>query len=426
MRPVYAETHRLRLQVSKPLLVAQTGDTSVRWGIWQFPAITSLALGRLDVSFSQTVDDATLDSAARINPLGVCVSTDQGQTWQTADADHPITRWRINPSGICARRNGDVICLQSPPARDIAKTELPAPAGTCDNGYHGVYTVRDPLRMPAGMMEYLLMRRVKGGQGFECVGTRMNDPDAGIMCFDPPRAAHAVVYWWGGCEQIVELPDTSLLAVFYGYRLGPDCKPYPKYVCWCLRSVDDGLTWDFHAIIARDDKSPWAGFTEPRLTVLRDGSLLAVLRTECFKTGPLFRSRSTDSGKTWSTPEQIWPFGVLPQLLTLDNGMTVLAFGRPGTHVLFSADGAGTQWGDAVHVVTESFEGTGIQGEGYGFQRGEAPVDRPKQTRTSGYTGLLATGPDSFLLAYDQFDYPNADGQPRKSILLRRFTVTPE
>jgi len=76
--------------------------------------------------------------------------------------------------------------------------------------------------------------------------------------------------------------------------------------------------------------------------------------------------------------EELWPFGVLPQLLTLDNGVTVLAFGRP------------------------------------------------KQTRTSGYTSLVADGPDSFFIAYDQFDYPNPQGHPRKTILTRRLTVMSE
>ncbi|MFC1462557.1 hypothetical protein ACFLQU_03020 [Verrucomicrobiota bacterium] len=47
----------------------------------------------------------------------------------------------------------------------------------------------------------------------------------------------------------------------------------------------------------------------------------------------------------------------------------------------------------------------------------------PTQTRTSGYTSLIADGPDSFIIAYDQFDYPNADGDPRKTILVRRVSI---
>ena len=77
--------------------------------------------------------------------------------------------------------------------------------------------------------------------------------------------------------------------------------------------------------------------------MLRDGSLLAVLRTECAETGPMYRTRSADGGKTWEETEELYPFGVLPQLLTLENGVTVLAFGRPGVHLLFSKDGRGKE-----------------------------------------------------------------------------------
>jgi hypothetical protein len=140
----------------------------------------------------------------------------------------------------------------------------------------------------------------------------------------------------------------------------------------------------------------------------------------------MYRTRSTDGGKTWGAPERLWPFGVLPQLLTLDNGVTVLSFGRPGVHLLFTKDGKGEQWSNPVHLVVESFEGTGIDGEGYGFQKGEDPSGCLKQTRTSGYTSLVATGPNSFIIAYDQFDYPNTEGKPRKTILVRNFTVVPK
>ena len=140
----------------------------------------------------------------------------------------------------------------------------------------------------------------------------------------------------------------------------------------------------------------------------------------------MYRTRSADGGKTWEETEKLCPFGVLPQPLTLDNGVTVLAFGRPGVHLLFSRDGKGEEWQNPVHLVVESFEGTCVSGEGYGFQKGEDPEGRPKQTRTSGYTSVVPTGPDSFLIAYDQFDYPDGNGEPRKAILVREITASPK
>jgi hypothetical protein len=412
------------VKLDEPVLVAQTVNAKEPWGIWQFPAITRPSPDMLEVSFNLTVDDSTLDTASKMNVPGACVSTDNGRTWRRSETSYGLIKGGYNDRAACVRSNGDILYLQGPPARDVAKSDLPKPVGTCDSGYRSVYTIRDPRKMPPSLMEYHLMRRPKGSQKWERSIAIVDDPDGGMVSFDPPGAAHAVVHG-RFYEQMLELPDRSLLAIGYGYRIGQDRKPHPKFESWCLRSVDSGRTWKFHGVMARDDGHPLAGFTEPRATVLRDGSLLAVLRTECNRAGPMFRTRSTDGGKTWSAPTELWPFGVLPQLLTLENGVTVLAFGRPGAHCLFSCDGKGEQWQQPTHLVIESFEGTGIKGEGYGFQKGEEPQGRPKQTRTSGYTSLLQFGPDSCLIAYDQFDYPDKDGNPRKSILVRKVAVTP-
>jgi hypothetical protein len=308
--------------------------------------------------------------------------------------------------------------------QDMPKADLPTPHSRA-HGYKGVYMIRDPLRMPQGSTAYHLAHKPAGREEWQRTPALLDDPDGGLVCYDPPGSDHAVVHGWT-FEQIAEIPDGSLLAVGYGFRLGPDRVPRPKWESYCLRSNDAGNTWRFHGIIGRNDRDPLAGYTEPQVTVLRDGSLLAVLRTECAKTGPMYRTRSIDGGKTWEPPEKLWPFGVLPQLLTLKNGVTVLSFGRPGVHLLISKDGQGREWENRTSLVVESFEGTGISGEGYGFQKGENPRGRPRQTRTSGYTGLVATGPDRFLVAYDQFDYPNAAGNPRKTILVRSCTVRSE
>ena len=406
----------MHIELADEIVVAQTTEEQHPWGVWQFPSITRLAEDLLEVAFSRTVDSASLDSAKKRHAPVAYQSTNNGRTWQPREqAD--------GGRDACTLRNGDIVRLRGPQEMDIPKTELPE--GTpWEHGYNGVYTIRDPLRMPEGLGAHYLLRKAAGQDEWERSLATLDDPDGGITCYDPPEADYAVVRW-RRCQYIVQLPDRTLLGAFYGARLGPNRKPYPKSQSYCLKSTDGGRTWCFFSVIARDDNHPLAGYTEPGVTVLPDHSLLAVLRTECATTGPMYRTRSTDGGKTWTEPEKLWPFGVLPQLLTLENGVTVLAFGRPGVHLLFSRDGRGEAWENPIHLVVESFEGTGVEGEGYGFQKGEDPRGRPKQTRTSGYTSLVADGPDSFIIAYDQFDYPNAKGQPRKTILVRRATVSP-
>lgn len=372
------------------VVVARSNEEKHPWGVWQFPSIGRLSDGRLRVSFSQTVDSAALDTVRKHNPPGRYDSADGGRTWQPASGG--------GASGGCRLANGTEIRLQAPPARDIPLNHLPPPAGLADHGYHGVYMMRDPLRMPPGAGQWQVTRRAPGSDQWERLPATLDDPDGGVLCFDPEGKEHAVVRWQI-LMQLVALPDNSALAVFYNFRLNPDRAVRPKWESYCLRSTDEGRTWRFHGTIARDDNHPLAGFTEPYVALRKDGTLVAALRTECAKTGPLYAACSRDGGRTWAEPVHVHDFGVLPRLLPLENGVTVLSFGRPGVHLLFTRDGV--KWEGLTTLVAEE----------------------KRQTRTSGYTGLVAAGPDRFIIAYDQFDRPNEEGRPRKTILVREIQV---
>jgi hypothetical protein len=52
-------------------------------------------------------------------------------------------------------------------------------------------------------------------------------------------------------------------------------------------------------------------------------------------------------------------------------------------------------------------------------------VEKDPHAETCGYTSLLATGPDSFLIAYSHFKHPVEGGLLRKAILLREVHVKP-
>ena len=82
--------------------------------------------------------------------------------------------------------------------------------------------------------------------------------------------------------------------------------------------------------------------------------------------------------------------------------MLVLSFGRPGVWLSFSLDG-GYSWTKPQAII--------------------AGDPKKPMIHSSGYTSLLALGKDSFLLAYDDWQMPNAKGEPCKTILVRRITV---
>jgi len=385
--------------------------------------ITRTAPEEMIVFFSRTIDDGTASADAH-KPAGSCVSRDNGRTW-TPSAFLPGGAVGYKP--ICELRNGARLFLLPPASQDIPKAALPAPVGFCDHGYGSCYSVRDPLQISparAGRWQRAMQRAGESQWTYEPIV--IDDPDAGVIGFDAPGKEYATIHWGETLHMhLLELPDGRLLDIRYGYRLDRDRKPRPKWECWCRVSADQGRTWSFHGTLGRDDNHANAGFTEPAACLLPDGSLLAALRTESGVPGALYLANSSDGGRTWTPPRQVHPFGVLPQLLTLANGVTALTLGRPGVHLLFSVDGAGGSWEGYTTLVHEDGDAVdGLVGSGVGFQRGETQEGRPKQTCTCGYTGLLATGPDRFLISYSVFNHPNATGEPRKTILVREVVVT--
>jgi hypothetical protein len=87
----------------------------------------------------------------------------------------------------------------------------------------------------------------------------------------------------------------------------------------------------------------------------------------------------------------------MPQTLLLGNGVTVLSFGRPDIHLLFSPDGTARDWTGPFTLI-----------------------DDPN---TCGYTRLLAIDDSSFMIVYSDFDWPHPEGGECKAILLRRIEI---
>jgi hypothetical protein len=91
--------------------------------------------------------------------------------------------------------------------------------------------------------------------------------------------------------------------------------------------------------------------------------------------------------------------GVLPQLLTLDCGVTVATYGRPTMRIAATADADGASW--------DQFD--------FPISGGES--------QSCFYTNMLALDDHTFLFIYTDSMFPNEDGVPVKSVLVRKVTV---
>jgi hypothetical protein len=145
------------------------------------------------------------------------------------------------------------------------------------------------------------------------------------------------------------------------------------------------------------------GYTEPASVLLSNGIYVCVMRTtDGLGNSPMYVSRSTDQGVSWTKPKTFTNSGVLPKLLQLENGSIVLASGRPGIQLRFAIDEKGESWTDPFEMLP--FEN--LQGE-----------------VSCGYPDIVPAGPNSFHLIYSDFKYQNKNGEIRKAIKIRKVEI---
>lgn len=384
----------MHLTLSDPVLVAASPAGETRWGHYQFPVFGRVG-PRLALTFHVAEDSALAYGEIAAQP-NRGLSADGGRTWTLERATTP-TDGLLLPNGDHLRLGTPEVTPKSIPVSELT---LPAPVGTLIGTYGQlpyVYYRHDEL--PVVLQGVPQSRRTAGSAHWVAERALLDDP---AMLRYTVQEVFPVV-WWGDVHLAA---DGALLAVIYPCSLTGEVA--------CYRSGDAGHSWQPQGRIAyRPDLAadPLArgrvhGFTEPGTVLLRDGSLLAVLRTtDGLGVGPMYLSRSRDEGRSWSDPRVLCPTGVMPRLLQLGNGTLVLSSGRPGVDLRFSFDGRGEVWTDTQALVPLTSDDV--------------------QADSCGYTSLLPLDADSFLIAYSWFKRPGPDGRLHKAILVRHVTVRP-
>ncbi|MGM0491579.1 MAG: sialidase family protein [Armatimonadota bacterium] len=200
-------------------------------------------------------------------------------------------------------------------------------------------------------------------------------------------------------RSIVQMPDGSLLATFYGWFEG-DESPVPgqkdsfRYRTWLMRSEDGGRHWEYHATVAYDPEIGTEGYCEPVMKLLPDGTLICLLRTggdnrPYHLDNPLMVAWSEDGGLTWTEPIRTGFEGVAPDLVVMEDGTLACSTGRPGAWLLLSNDN-GRTWSDAFSINAE---------------------------RYSGYTGACEVEPGVLLIGYGAMNWLNPETGERENSL---------
>lgn len=396
----HAQTH-YKVSFKDPVVVS-VADKPEKWGFFQFATIGDKQDGSILAKWHMAAD--AVESYGTTS-YGTAVSADQGRTW-AVQPDKEATGGFLLP-------NGDKIAIVTPKPLQPGEISLPKSVGAgLDTYSRNPYVFYRYDDLPDNGKGVYLKRLKKGETEWKEEKAKLIDPNAIRYTF---KGMFPVV-WWG---DIRIAPDGSVIAGIYpGFYIDNKGVADPKSGVLFYRSTDNGYTWKIQGRLPYEPDlkldpigKERMGFTEPAFEILQNGTFICVSRTTDGKgSGPMYISSSKDVGKTWTKPKVFAPSGVLPKLLQLKNGVTVLASGRPGVQLRFSKDPNGLKWSDPYEMLK-------FTGDGQQEQNGHTA------NISDGYTGLLPLSEDTFLLIYTDFAYKTAAGDIRKAVKVREITV---
>ncbi|MBC7289237.1 MAG: exo-alpha-sialidase [Armatimonadetes bacterium] len=251
---------------------------------YAFPSIARLADGRLAVVF--------YDGTGHVSPDGridIVISEDEGRTWTKPRTIIDSPTDDRDPS-IMQTREGTILvsCFR--------------------------YDGRE-RKQPTRTFVY---RSVDGGQ-----------------TFDDGRPLDIGWEWEATSDEILQLPDGTLLCPIYGVM-----RPGETERAAVVFSHDDGRTWQRETVstIAYSEDGR-LHFQEPALALLPDGRVLCELRTELLKPERrgfynIYESISSDGGRTWDQPRELPLVGQACGLLVHSSGLIFHAYRKNGVSAI--------------------------------------------------------------------------------------------
>ena len=385
------------VHLEEPIIVSQA-NREENWGFFQFPMLFRDTSGKLIASWQMNEDSYTAYGKESACSL---MSFNEGLTWEELDNYFfPRKRNRVEFT------SGDFLQVHNPIAKNISQYKVfPSPAyPESINGYVFYYESEVPEDLKGVYLEYW-KNDIK-----DTIVLHGSIYDPGLLRYTVD--GHMPIIWWG---DIKKLSNNNLIAgVYGGYYLNSEGKPLRSAVAFYY-SNDLGNHWKRVGIIpyqlSREEDYNFFvfdgadGFTEPTFEILRDGSILCIMRSG--NDTPMYKSFSYDNGYHWSIPEPFTPNGVMPRLLLLENGVLVLSSGRPGVQIRFCIDGDGRNWTEPIDMMPFMRDGK-----------------YNKWSDTCGYTTIIpAENGVSFYIVYSDFKLKDSNGEMRKAILFRKVSV---
>lgn len=432
----------MHLEVGKELLIVQ-GMTPEEdpWGAYQFPHPYRLADGRIAVAVHVDADD--IKSFGKENRW--FISSDNGESFEetSPDIDAQCGTLLANgdklyfppESGFSVSNYKDTLFAYRTPGYDMNKRAeegtLPLPDGITA-WWGGSTTIKayNADRLPPSLGQKVWKAKLvkAADNSVHEINVNVNWPYLTRVVFSSRKFDNILkpIFPRGPVRRG---PDGALWLTTYSGEghLNPENGQYsPYYSAELFRSADEGMNWQLHAHMeypADGKKYPYlsGGFSDSDIEFMPDGSIVWFFRSAWYGSttwewAPMYMSRSTDMGKTWSEPEKFAFTGILPRLCRLGCGTTLICYARPGIFVQATCDDTGTVWSDPVTVMTPEDRShlANVKVENPTFHQWDGACNNPE---------LLALDDHTAMLFYSDFYYPDAEGTKRKSILCRKITV---
>ncbi len=411
------------------------------WGAYQFPRPYNLG-DRLVVAVHVTNDD--IKSFGETNLW--FESRDNGITWQEIDASVSTQCGLRLPSGdrlYFPMESGTSLDhykftpqSQFTPGYDFSlkadEGTMPIPDGVTSWMDGTVIKAYNADRLPDSLAKKeWLAKRIPAGE---------SEPVDEVVQVDWPFLTR-VVFTGNNYNNILKPifprgnpkigPDGAIwVSAFSGEgHINPATGQYsPYYSAELFRSDDNGHSFKLRGHMeyeADGHEFPYqsGGFSDSDFEFMPDGSIVWFFRSNWYmSTGwewaPMYMSRSTDMGYTWSKPVKFADVGILPRLCKLECGTTLLCYARPGMFICASEDKSGTKWTEPLVAMTPDDRShlANVKVDTPTFHDWDGACNNPE---------LVPLDSNSALFFYSDFYYPDETGVKRKTILCRKITVEP-
>lgn len=385
------------LEFGDPVVLAQGAVGDNAWGHYQFPGLAYTLDGNIVATWNYTSDTI----GDYVNTLRKKVSADGGLTWSDDASLCTIPdKFQMSNGKYFAgfkRANAHVSTWQNEYT----------PATTWDNDSYKMFFAEDlPKNEDTTVWGYEYDPQTDTTAEFECT---INWPYAPLVEFPGGKIYPMTQMFSLSQDGIITIDGVMYLPMyFYGFNSYSATREYALnshnryYSCYIFFSKDNGRTWDFLSQLTTFGKNLVfsEGLCEPCLNIMPDGSVMILMRSGG-DGKPCYWARSTNNCESWSVIKKFDDVGVLPQMVTLDCGVSIATYGRPYMRIRATSDPSGKTWQPAQTFDTYS----------------------GKNNTSCYYTDRLPLDDTHALWIYSDFEYPNADGVPVKSIITRVITV---